>query len=324
MSLRSLSGIKPTGSPHLGNYLGMMKPALKLQQQFQTFYFIADYHAMTTLPDPQFLQKSAYDLTASFLALGLSTKGHAFFKQSDIPEVTELAWILACLAHKGVLDRAHAYKDAIAKKIEVNVGLFCYPILMAADILIYDSTHVPVGQDQKQHLEMTRDLALRFNHVYGETFVIPEALIEKEVATIPGIDGQKMSKSYNNTIPLFAEEKKLKKLVMKIVTDSLPVEAQKNPEHCRIFALFKFFSSEQEQKELAKQYQKGGMGYGEAKQICFEAINRELKDARDKYVSFRQDLKTLDGILEQGRDDARKVAQSVMTRVRNKIGLCLK
>ena len=195
---RSLSGIKPTGTPHLGNYLGMIKPAIQLQETHQTFYFIADYHALTSVRDPEQLRENTYDLTAIFAALGMDFENHAFFRQSDIPEVTELTWILSCITSKGLMERAHAYKDAMAKDQEVSMGLFCYPVLMACDILIYDSNFVPVGQDQRQHLEITRDLAIRFNHLYGEAFVIPEAIIEKEVATIPGLDGRKMSKSYGN------------------------------------------------------------------------------------------------------------------------------
>lgn len=320
--LRSLSGIKPTGDPHLGNYLGMIKPAIKLQERFETFYFIADYHALTTLHNPKELREHSYELVATFYSLGMDLGGtHAFFRQSDIPEVTELAWILSCITSKGVLERAHAYKDAVAKKLDVNHGLFSYPVLMAADILIYDSNVVPVGKDQKQHLEMTRDMALRFNHLFGEALVVPEALIEDEVATIPGLDGKKMSKSYNNTIPLFSPEKKLRKLVMKIITDSKTMEDPKDPETDNVFALFCLFSNKEQQAALAERYRAGNMGYGEAKQACFEAINEELKAHRETYFEIRQDTQKLEGILEAGRDRARPVARQVVNRVRERVGL---
>ena len=318
---RSLSGIKPTGTPHLGNYLGMIKPAIQLQETHETFYFIADYHALTSVRDPKQLRENTYDLTAVFAALGMDFENHAFFRQSDIPEVTELTWILSCITSKGLMERAHAYKDAMAKDQEVSMGLFCYPVLMACDILIYDSNFVPVGQDQRQHLEITRDLAIRFNHLYGEAFVIPEAIIEKEVATIPGLDGRKMSKSYGNVIPLLAPEKQFRKAVMKITTDSKSVDEPKDPETCSVFALYKCFASKAEQDSLAERYRAGGMGYGEAKQVCFEALNAELKGPREIYQQIRNDKTKLAGILESGRDKARVIARDVTDRVREKVGL---
>lgn len=320
-SLRSLSGIKPTGTPHLGNYLGMIKPAIRLQETHETFYFIADYHALTNLSEPGRLREYTYDLTATFAALGMDFERHAFFKQSDIPEVTELTWVLACITGKGLMERAHAYKDALAKDQEVNMGLFSYPILMASDILIYDSNCVPVGRDQKQHLEITRDLAIRFNHLFGETLVVPEALIEDQVAVIPGLDGQKMSKSYNNIIPLFAPEKMLRKAIMKVETDSKSLAEPKDPETCNVFALFCSFSEKPQQDALAERYRAGGMGYGEAKQLCFEAIRDELRDASEIYHRIREDHDRLDGILETGRDKARAVAKTVIKRVRERVGL---
>ena len=318
---RSLSGIKPTGIPHLGNYLGMIKPAIQLQQTHETFYFIADYHALTTVREPARLQEHTHDLTAIFAALSMDFENNAFFRQSDIPEVTELTWILSCITAKGLMERAHAYKDASAREQEINMGLFCYPILMACDILIYDSNFVPVGQDQKQHLEITRDLAIRFNHMYGDTFVVPEEIIEEEVATIPGLDGRKMSKSYGNVIPLFAPEKQFRKAIMKITTDSKTVDESKDPETCSVFALYKCFAGKAEQEELAERYRKGGMGYGEAKQLCFEALNQELKEPREIYHEIRNDTDKLNGILEAGRDKARSVARQVTNRVREKVGL---
>ena len=318
---RSLSGIKPTGTPHLGNYLGMIKPAVQLQATHQTFYFIADYHALTNLREPESLREYTYDLTATFAALKMNFENNAFFRQSDIPEVTELTWILACLTSKGLMERAHAFKDAQTKGQEVNMGLFSYPILMAADILIYDSNSVPVGRDQKQHLEITRDLAMRFNHLYGETLVVPEALIEDQVAVIPGLDGQKMSKSYDNIIPLFAHKKTLHKAIMKIETDSRTVEEAKVPEECNVYKLYCCFASDQQCQELAGRYRTGGMGYGEAKQVCFEAIRDELKEAVEVYQQIRNDRDHIEGILEAGRDNARRVSRQVISRVRESVGL---
>ena len=299
----------------------MIKPAILLQETHETFYFIADYHALTSVRDPEQLRENTYDLTAVFAALGMDFENHAFFRQSDIPEVTELTWIISCITSKGLMERAHAYKDAMAKDQEVSMGLFSYPVLMACDILIYDSNFVPVGQDQRQHLEITRDLAIRFNHLYGEAFVIPEAIIEKEVATIPGLDGRKMSKSYGNVIPLLAPEKQFRKAVMKITTDSKSVDEPKDPETCSVFALYKCFAGKKEQEALAEQYLAGGLGYGEAKQLCFETLNAELKEPREIYRQIRNDKIKLNGILESGRDKARVIAREVIDRVRYKVGL---
>ncbi len=299
----------------------MIKPAILLQETHETFYFIADYHALTSVRDPEQLRENTYDLTAVFAALGMDFENHAFFRQSDIPEVTELTWILSCITSKGLMERAHAYKDAMAKDQEVSMGLFSYPVLMACDILIYDSNFVPVGQDQRQHLEITRDLAIRFNHLYGEAFVIPEAIIEKEVATIPGLDGRKMSKSYGNVIPLLAPEKQFRKAVMKITTDSKSVDEPKDPETCSVFALYKCFAGKKEQEDLAERYLAGGLGYGEAKQLCFETLNAELKVPREIYQQIRNDKIKLNGILESGRDKARVIAREVIDRVRDKVGL---
>ena len=320
-TLRSLSGIKPTGTPHLGNYLGMIRPALKLQESHETFYFIADYHALTTLRESPLLQEYTYDLTAPFAALGMDFDRHTFYRQSDVPEVTELTWILSCVTGKGLLDRAHAFKDASTKGQEVSMGLYNYPILMAADILLYDTNFVPVGKDQQQHLEMTRDMAIRFNNTFGEALVVPEALIEDKVATIPGLDGQKMSKSYNNIIPLFAPEQTLRKAVMKMQTDSKTVEEFKDPDTCGVFALYRCFADEDEQAALAERYRAGGMGYGEAKQLCFERMNAELAEARERYDALRANPEQLEGILEAGRDKAKLVAREVLARVRNRVGL---
>jgi tryptophanyl-tRNA synthetase len=318
---RTLSGIKPTGKPHLGNYLGMLKPALALQETHETFYFIADYHALTSVTDAKELRESTYDLVAVVDALGMNFQDHAFFRQSDVPEVTELTWLLSCVTPMGLLERAHAYKDKRQKGEEVSHGLFAYPVLMAADILIYDSHEVPVGRDQKQHLEMTRDIAQRFNHVYGETFVVPEARIEEEVATIPGLDGRKMSKSYNNEIPLFSTEKELRKRVMRIVTDSTPVEAPKEPDTCNVFQIFRQFAPVEQQAEWARRYRSGGMGYGEIKEATFQAINEYVKTYRERYFAVREDKAHLDAILAEGAAHARAVGREVLQRARKRVGL---
>ena len=318
---RSLSGIKPTGTPHLGNYLGMIKPAIDLQETHETFYFIADYHALTSVRDPKQINEYIYELTAIFASLGMDYEKNAFFLQSDIPEVTELTWILSCITPKGLMERAHAYKDALSNNQEINMGLYCYPILMACDILIYDSNFVPVGQDQRQHLEITRDLAIRFNHLYGEAFVIPEAIIQKDVSTIPGIDGRKMSKSYGNVIPLFSSEKVFRKAIMKITTDSKSVTDPKDPEKCNVFSLYQCFASNKEKKDLAELYLRGEIGYGDAKQLCFEKLNAVFKEPREIFNEIINDRKKLRGILEAGRDKARIIAIKVNERIRNKVGI---
>ena len=318
---RTLSGIKPTGNPHLGNYLGMLQPALAMQATHETFYFIADYHALTTVTDPTELRESTYDLVAVFDALGMDFSAHTFFRQSDVPEVTELTWLLSCVTPMGLLERAHAYKDARQNNQEVNHGLFAYPVLMAADILIYDSHEVPVGKDQKQHLEMTRDIAQRFNHLYGETFVVPEPRIAEEVATIPGLDGRKMSKSYDNVIPLFSTEKQLRKTVMRIVTDSKSVEDPKDPDTCNVFQIFRQFADKGQQAEWATRYREGGMGYGEIKQATFEVINEHLAPQRERYFKVREDRAHLDAILADGGRRARDVAREVLGRARKHVGL---
>jgi tryptophanyl-tRNA synthetase len=318
---RTLSGIKPTGSPHLGNYLGMLQPALAMQASHETFYFIADYHALTTVTEAGELRENTYDLVAVFDALEMDFAAHTFFRQSDVPEVTELTWLLSCVTPMGLLERAHAYKDARQNNQEVNHGLFAYPVLMAADILIYDSHEVPVGKDQKQHLEMTRDIAQRFNHIYGETFIVPEPRIAEEVAIIPGIDGRKMSKSYNNVIPLFSTEKQLRKSVMRIVTDSKSVQEPKDPDTCNVFQIFRHFADEAQQAHWAQRYRDGGMGYGEIKQATFEAINDRLKPLRERYFAVREDQAHLDAILAEGGRRAREVARSVLHRARKRMGL---
>ncbi|HKI97684.1 MAG TPA: tryptophan--tRNA ligase [bacterium] len=320
MKRRTLSGIKPTGVPHLGNYLGMIKPALALQATHEAFYFIADYHALTTVRDPKLMREQTYDLVAIFAALGMDFDAHTFFRQSDIPEVTELTWLLGCVTPFGLLERAHAFKDARTKGQDVEHGLVSYPVLMAADILIYDSHDVPVGRDQQQHLEMTRDIAQRFNHIFGETFILPEARIEEQVATIPGTDGRKMSKSYNNTLPLFSTEKELRKAVMRVVTDSKGVEDVKDPDTCNVFQIFRHFAPPEAQAQWAERYRSGGMGYGEIKQATFEAINAEIGPHRDAYFALRKDPERMEAILAHGAAKARRIAREVLNRARERCG----
>jgi tryptophanyl-tRNA synthetase len=317
---RTLSGIKPTGVPHLGNYLGMIKPALALQATHEAFYFIADYHALTSVRDPRTMREQSYDLVATFAALGMDFERNAFFRQSDVPEVTELTWLLACVTPFGLLERAHAFKDARAKGQDVEFGLVTYPVLMAADILIYDSHEVPVGRDQQQHLEMTRDIAQRFNHVFGETFIVPEARIEDDVATIPGVDGRKMSKSYNNTLPLFSTEKELRKAVMRIVTDSKSVEDAKDPDSDNVFQIFRHFAPAEAQRDWAQRYRAGGMGYGEIKQATFEAIDAEIGPFREAYFALRADAARMEAILAAGAAKARRIARTVLNRARERCG----
>ncbi|MBI4083231.1 MAG: tryptophan--tRNA ligase [Candidatus Lambdaproteobacteria bacterium] len=319
--LRTLSGITPSGKPHVGNYLGMLKPALAMQATSETFYFIADLHALTKVRDAPALRENIRELAAVFLALGIDHEHHTFFRQSDVPEVAELTWVLSCVTPMGLLQRAHAFKDAQAKEEEPNHGLFAYPVLMAADILLYDTNQVPVGKDQKQHLEITRDIAGYFNRQFGETLVLPEPRIQEEVATIPGLDGRKMSKSYNNVIPLFSTQAELRKAVMRIVTDSKGVADPKDPESCNVFQIFRHFAAAEEQATWARRYREGGMGYGEIKQATFEAIDREIGPFRERYFALRDDDARIARVLGQGGEKARAVASGVLARVRRKVGL---
>jgi tryptophanyl-tRNA synthetase len=319
---RSLSGIKSTGTPHLGNYLGMIKPAIALQEEFEAFYFVADYHALTSEQDSAAMRASTYEVTSYFLSFGLDPEKAAFFRQSDVPEVTELAWMLSCVTSMGLLERAHAYKAAKDRGEEGNVnhGLFAYPVLMAADILIYDSNVVPVGKDQVQHLEMTRDIAQRFNHVFGETFTIPSARVDKEVETIPGIDGRKMSKSYDNAIPALLAPKALRSRVLQIVTDSKSLEEPKDPETCNVFSLYRYFSTQEEQDALAEKYRAGNFGYGHAKLELFEKIKAHMEPYRERYEKIKDDHDYLEDVLRLGAKKARAVAQEVTGRARERCG----
>jgi len=263
--MRSLSGIQPSGTLHIGNYFGAIKQFIENQGTYEGFYFVADYHALTSSPEPAALRKNTYDIILDYMALGLDPKISTILLQSDIPEVTELAWILSNVTPVALLERAHSYKDKIAKGIAANQGLFFYPVLMAADILIYDSDIVPVGKDQKQHVEITRDIAIKFNSIYGDIFKLPQEVIKESVAVVPGTDGQKMSKTYQNTIEMFAPEKELKKQIMKIVTDSTPLEEPKDPDKCNVFALYKLFADETQIKDIRNKYESGNFGYGHAK-----------------------------------------------------------
>ena len=318
--VRALTGIKPTAVPHIGNFLGSIEPALRLQDTHDAYYFIADYHALTTMHDPERMRLHTREVAATWLALGLDPSRTTVWVQSDVPEVTELAWLLACVTGLGLLERAHAYKAARDKGVEVGVGTFFYPVLMAADILAYDADVVPVGRDQKQHVEMARDMATFLNVRFGEVLRLPSALIRDEVAVVPGLDGQKMSKSYDNTIPLFEEPKVLRKKVMSIVTDSRGVDEPKDPEACNVFALYKHFASPDEQADLAARYRAGGLGYGHAKQALFEVMERRLAEPRVRYREILSDPATLDGILGAGAERARGVAEGVLTRCREAVG----
>ena len=320
---RSVSGIKPTGTPQLGNYLGMIRPAIGLQGSHEAYYFVADYHALTTEHDRSVIRRESREVTAYFLAFGLDPSRAVFFRQSDVPEVTELTWLLSCVTAMGLLERAHAYKAVKdqGQAGKVSHGLFAYPVLMAADILIYNADVVPVGKDQIQHIEMTRDIAQRFNHIYGETFVIPEALVRDDVGTIPGIDGRKMSKSYDNAIAALLPPKKLKKRIMQIVTDSTPLEEPKDPDTCNVFALYQFFSTPDERAELAERYRAGGFGYGHAKLALFEKVSEHMAPYREKYETLIADADTIDDVLRDGARRARAVASEVVERARIACGL---
>ena len=320
--MRILTGLQPSGKLHIGNYFGAMEPAVKLQDEGEAFYFIADYHAMTSGGDPLALRSNVRELAIDFLACGLEPEKAFIFRQSDVPEVNELAWILSTLCPMGLLERCHSYKDKIAKGLSANHALFAYPVLMAADILLYDANLVPVGEDQKQHLEVTRDLVGKINEQYGEgTLVLPEARIRDEVAKVPGLDGQKMSKSYNNTIPIFGEQKKLRKMVMKIATDSTPVAEPKPIEGSIILELYRFFASESDQEQMRADFAAGGFGYGDFKQRLFDAYWDYFSPMRERRAELEQDEVLVNSVLKAGAEQAREEADKVITRVRKAVGL---
>ncbi len=319
--MRYLSGIQPTGELHLGNYFGAMRQHVARQDEHTCFYFIADYHALTTIHDRATLQEYVRGVALDYLAVGLDPEKVAFFRQSDVPEVTELAWILSTVTGMGLLERCHSYKDKIARGIAPSHGLFAYPVLMAADILIYDSDRVPVGKDQVQHIEVTRDLAQSFNNRFGETLVIPEAEVESSTASVPGTDGQKMSKSYGNAISMFAPPKKLKKAIMGIVTDSRTVEEPKDPEGNSAFELYRLMASPEETEALAERFRAGGYGYGEAKKALLEKTLEYFDEARARRVELAADPERVEDILRKGVEKAQASAQATMTRVREATGI---
>jgi tryptophanyl-tRNA synthetase len=319
--MRILSGIQPSGRPHLGNYFGALRQYISLQAGNQPFYFIASYHALTSVQDPKLLHEYTQGVALDFLALGLDPAVSALFAQQDVPEVTELAWILSCVTPMGLLERATSYKDKIAQGISPNHGLFAYPVLQAADILIYLSDVVPVGQDQKQHLEMTRDIAGKFNQQFGEVFVIPEAYILDNSAVVPGLDGRKMSKSYSNEIGIFDEGKALKKKVMAIVTDSTPVEEPKDPSESTPYLLLSLLASPEETAEWEARYKAGGMGYGDVKKRLLELVEQHFAPARERRRELENDPGYVQDVLRDGGRRVRAVAQQVMEKVREATGL---
>ena len=319
---RVFSGVQPSGAQvHVGNYLGAMKQFVSLAREFETIVCIVDLHALTSVESREDLVKYSQSLAAAYVAIGLDPEKTIIFRQSDVPEVCELCWYFACQFPLGLLERSHALKDARAKGQSVNSGLMFYPILMAADILLYRATIVPVGADQKQHLEMTRDLVQRFNHRFGDVLPIPEALISKDTGVIPGLDGQKMSKSYDNYIGLFESPKSAKKKIMKIVTDSKTVEEKKDPDSCSVFALFNFFANDDERAELRQRYTQGGMGYGEAKQELVRVFEREISPLRDTYEQWIAKPDDLQDLLADGAKRARVIAQQTIGDVREAIGV---
>lgn len=318
--MRILTGLQPSGNLHIGNYFGAIKPILEAQDE-DMFIFIADYHAMTSSQNGENLRANKLKIAAAFLALGVKPENCTFWLQSDVKEVLELYWILSQFTPMGLLERAHSYKDKIAKGIGANHGLFSYPVLMAADILLYDSELVPVGKDQIQHIEIARDIAMKINNEWGEIFILPEAKMSEEVAVVPGTDGAKMSKSYKNTIELFADEKALKKQISSIVTDSTPLQEPKNPHTCNVFALAKLFLNEKEQESLKARYEAGGEGYGHFKNYLFEKVNEYFKASRARYNELLTKENELLDLLEFGAKKARKIAKTKMQKIYEKIGL---
>jgi len=326
MKKRILTGITTTGTPHIGNYLGAIKPSIHLaQESSESFFFLADYHALIKTTDSQSIRASVNDIALAWLSSGLDTNTSFFYRQSDIKEITELSWILTCITAKGLMNRAHAYKAATAENKTdedkgINMGLFSYPILMATDILIFNSTHVPVGPDQLQHLEMTRDIANRFNHLYKKIFNIPEAIIQDDGKVVPGIDGRKMSKSYNNIIPLLSDEKTLKKSIAKIVTNSLEPGVPKDPNGCNVFNLYSYFSTTEEQSEFKSEYL-DGISWGDAKNKLFTKINEELSPIRETFNKLEQDKNLVNDLLDAGAAKVKPFASDMLGEVRELVGI---
>ena len=319
--MRVLSGIQPSGRLHIGNFFGAMRQHLQLQAEHECFYFIADYHALTSNPSPADIAKYTLDVVMDYIALGLDTKKTVFWRQCDVPEVTELTWIFSCVTPMGLLQRCVSFKEKVAQGLSPNHGLFAYPVLQAADILIYKSDLVPVGADQKQHIEVTRDIAIRFNNAYGEIFPLPQDYIIESVAVVPGIDGQKMSKSYGNTIEMFEPKDSIRKKVMRIVTDSTPVAEPKDPDKCNVFALLKLVASPQELAEWENRYRSGGMGYSEAKKRLRELLIEYFEPYRQKREELEKNLDYVRDVLIDGAQRARAIASRTLAEVRKAVGL---
>ena len=319
---RILTGIQSTGTPHLGNLLGAIIPAIELSRdpKNESFFFIADLHSFTTIRDPKLIRENTYATAAAWLSFGFDTEKNLFYRQSDVSEVCELNWYLNCFAPFNRLKLAHSFKEKSDRTNDVNAGLFTYPVLMAADILLYDANIVPVGKDQLQHLEITRDIASRINHIYPGTLILPEVKVDENVMLIPGTDGQKMSKSYNNIIDIFLSEKKLRKQIMGIKTDSIPIEKPKNPDRCNVFKIYKLLSSKEQSEKLKAKYIRGNFGYGEAKKELFNLVCKKYKNEREKYNYFIENKQILDLELSKGAKKARQIAIQVLSRVRSNIG----
>jgi len=326
-----LTGISTTGTPHLGNYVGAIRPAIAASRNpdSQTFYFLADYHSIIKCHDPETVRQSSLAVAATWMALGLDTDNAIFYRQTDIPEIPELTWMLNCMTAKGLMNRAHAYKAAVSENDRagskdpdkgVSMGLFSYPVLMAADILMFKANKVPVGKDQVQHLEMTRDIAARFNHTYKPLFVLPEAVVDEKTAVLSGLDGRKMSKSYNNTIPLFEPEKKLRKLIMKIKTNSLEPGEPKDPAGCTLFEIYQAFATEAEAETLRTRYA-NGIAWGEMKQFLFEYLNDQLAKPRERYGKLMADPAHIEAVLKQGAERARKLSKPFLQEIREAVGI---
>ena len=326
MKKRILTGITTTGTPHIGNYLGAIKPALELAREYdESFYFLADYHAIIKNSKSTEVTDSVKNVALAWLASGLNPNKSFFYRQSDVPEILELSWVLNCVTAKGLMNRSHAYKAATSLNKDdedkgITMGLFSYPILMAADILMFNATHVPVGADQIQHIEMTRDIAGRFNHLYKKTFILPEAIIQSTNETVPGIDGQKMSKSYGNIIPLLSTEKQLKKSIAKIVTNSLEPGDPKDPSNCTVFALYKYFASKPMVDELCDDYKKG-ISWGDAKNKLFEVVNNEITPIRESYEKLQEDKDFINDLLSDGSNKVRPIAKELLDSIRSSVGI---
>lgn len=319
--MKILSGIQPSGQLHIGNYFGMMQTMISRMEDSELYVFIVDLHALTSVRERDRLASGTLEAAADFLALGLDPDKCIFWVQSDVPEVCELTWILSTLAPMGLIERCHSYKDKVAKGIAASHGLFSYPVLMAADILLYQAEQVPVGKDQKQHLEVARDLAQKFNNEYGNTFIVPEPAISEQTATVPGLDGQKMSKSYGNTIPIFLEGKKIKKKVMAIETDAIPIEDPKDPDNCNLYKIMELFTSPERMREIHELYVNGGAAYGYLKLELLDLLNDRFGDARKKKAEFMADPEMLRTILAKGADKAREKAAITLDLVRDRVGL---